>query len=104
MHNALAPLGGRSKSRQPGCGQCTLAHHAATDLGLQVRQEGRDAAFNGAAEQGGLGKGIVDLIVGGNQLAVLKAAKADVAPLPVSTTGRFGRRTDRRLGPAGGDA
>lgn len=56
-----------------------LAHYAAGNLWLEIRQKGRCAALNSAAEQGGLGKGIGDLIIGGNELAVLKAAEADVA-------------------------
>ena len=65
-----------------------LAHYAAGDLRLEVRQKGGCAALDGAAEQGGLGEGIGDLIIGGNELAVLEAAEADVAAAALGLDGR----------------
>lgn len=68
----------------PAC----LAHYAAGDLRLEVRQKGGCAALDGAAEQGGLGERIGDLIVDGNELAVLEAAETDVAAAALSLDGR----------------
>ena len=64
-----------------------LAHYAAGDLWLEVRQKGGGAALNSAAEQGGLGKGVGDPVIGGNELAVLEAAEADVAAPAVGLGG-----------------